>query len=194
MAPGRAVLFSVASPDREDSLNEDAAMAFDLGGGRAVLAVADGVGGQRGGADASALALETLRESLAMADTEAPLRGAILNAFEKANRAVLELAVGAATTLAVVEIDHAKLRAYHVGDSEIWVVGQRGRLKVQTISHSPVGLRPRVRDLERERGPRPRVSSLGLERGGFRRHAHRDGERAQAGTSGYRAPRFRRAL
>lgn len=139
MAPGRAELFSVASPEREDTPNEDAAMAFDLGGGRAVLAVADGVGGQRGGADASALALETLRESLSSAPSDAPLRTAILNAFEQANRAVLELAVGAATTLAVVEIDDTKLRAYHVGDSEIWVVGQRGRLKLQTISHSPVG-------------------------------------------------------
>jgi serine/threonine protein phosphatase PrpC len=38
-----------------------------------------------------------------------------------------------------VEIDGVSIRPYHVGDSEIWVVGQRGRLKLQTISHSPVG-------------------------------------------------------
>jgi len=31
------------------------------------------------------------------------------------------------------------MRPYHVGDSEIWVVGQRGKIKLQTISHSPVG-------------------------------------------------------
>ena len=30
-------------------------------------------------------------------------------------------------------------RPYHVGDSEILVVGQRGRIKLQTVSHSPVG-------------------------------------------------------
>jgi serine/threonine protein phosphatase PrpC len=31
------------------------------------------------------------------------------------------------------------IRPYHVGDSAILLVGSRGRIKMQTVSHSPVG-------------------------------------------------------
>jgi PPM family protein phosphatase len=46
---------------------------------------------------------------------------------------------GAATTLAVAELAVGQVRAYNVGDSEVMVFGQRGRLKLRTLSHSPVG-------------------------------------------------------
>jgi serine/threonine protein phosphatase PrpC len=39
----------------------------------------------------------------------------------------------------VVELEAGRLRTYHAGDSMILVVGQRGRRKLQTVSHSPVG-------------------------------------------------------
>jgi serine/threonine protein phosphatase PrpC len=39
----------------------------------------------------------------------------------------------------VAEIAGATLRTYHVGDSAILVVGQRGKVKLQTVAHSPVG-------------------------------------------------------
>jgi serine/threonine protein phosphatase PrpC len=67
------------------------------------------------------------------------LRTAILNGIEAANRRVGDLGVGAATTLSVVEIRAGRVRPYHVGDSRILIVGQRGRIKHQSISHSPVG-------------------------------------------------------
>jgi serine/threonine protein phosphatase PrpC len=67
------------------------------------------------------------------------LREGILNGFELANRAVSALPGGAATTLAVAEIEGRQVRSYHVGDSMILVVGQRGKTKLQTVSHSPVG-------------------------------------------------------
>jgi serine/threonine protein phosphatase PrpC len=51
----------------------------------------------------------------------------------------LDLGLGAATTLTVVEIDGARMRPYHVGDSPVLVLGQKGRIKLQSISHSPVG-------------------------------------------------------
>ena len=49
------------------------------------------------------------------------------------------LGAGSATTLAVAEVVGQTVRTYHVGDSPIWVFGQRGRLKLQTVPHSPVG-------------------------------------------------------
>ena len=63
----------------------------------------------------------------------------MLDGVERANAEVTGLAVGAATTLAVVELGRAAIRPYHVGDSTILVVGQRGKLKLQTVPHSPVG-------------------------------------------------------
>ena len=67
------------------------------------------------------------------------LRTAILNGIEAANQTVRDLGTGAATTMALVEIQDRTIRPYHVGDSAILVTGQRGKLKLQTIPHSPIG-------------------------------------------------------
>ena len=66
------------------------------------------------------------------------LREAILDGIEQANSRIIGLGLGAATTIAVAEIDARAVRSYHVGDSMILVTGQRGKIKYQTISHSPV--------------------------------------------------------
>ena len=39
----------------------------------------------------------------------------------------------------MAEIQGRTVRPYHVGDSMVLVVGQRGKIKLQTVSHSPVG-------------------------------------------------------
>ena len=67
------------------------------------------------------------------------LRPRILDAFELANQNVLDLRIGAGTTLVVVEISDRVVRTYHAGDSIAVLVGQRGQLKIDTIPHSPVG-------------------------------------------------------
>jgi serine/threonine protein phosphatase PrpC len=59
--------------------------------------------------------------------------------MEAANNAVIDMARGAATTLVVAEIVARRLRSYHVGDSELIAVGQRGRVKRRVIPHSPTG-------------------------------------------------------
>jgi serine/threonine protein phosphatase PrpC len=38
-----------------------------------------------------------------------------------------------------VEVRASIIRPYHAGDTLILVVGQRGKLKMQSVSHSPVG-------------------------------------------------------
>ena len=85
------------------------------------------------------LAMNELKKSVAAAGDGPLLRTAILNGIENANRAVSALGIGAGTTLAAVEIQNGLGRPYHVGDSMILVVGQRGKVKLQTVSHSPVG-------------------------------------------------------
>ncbi len=139
LAGGRAMLVSVRCPGKEGP-NEDGAALLPAGPGRAVLAVADGMGGRPAGATAAAIALACLRDGVdGAAEDEPSLRAAILDGVEQANRRILDLGVGAATTLAVAELADGSLRPFHVGDSGILVVGQRGKRKLQTVMHSPVG-------------------------------------------------------
>jgi serine/threonine protein phosphatase PrpC len=142
---GTATVFSTRSPQKETP-NEDVAALWPVGISSGVLAVADGLGGHAGGERASRQAIETIQKSLqesaaARGDTSEPvdLRAGILNGIEAANEAVRELGTGAATTLALVEIQDNVIRPYHVGDSAILVTGQRGKVKLQTIPHSPIG-------------------------------------------------------
>lgn len=120
--------------------NEDALAVIRCGNDKAVFAVADGFGGQPAGDQASRIAVESIVACVTDGLREGmDLRYGILNGFEEANRAVTALGVGAASTLAVAEFDHSIVRSYHAGDSEIVIVGQRGKVKLQTVSHSPVG-------------------------------------------------------
>jgi serine/threonine protein phosphatase PrpC len=119
--------------------NEDAAAFIPVADDAIVLAVADGVGGSPAGCEASSTAIETLQRALAKELDGGPLRGAILDAVEKANQNLLASGKRSATTLVIAEIARNQLRCYHVGDSELIVVGQRGRIKQRIIPHSPTG-------------------------------------------------------
>jgi serine/threonine protein phosphatase PrpC len=139
LAGGAAVVCSMRCPSKE-SPNQDAAALIPAGEDAAVLVVSDGVGGERAGAQASEIAVRCLAEEVSRSDgNEERLRAAILDGIERANGAVQELGIGAATTLAAVELCEGWARPYHVGDSMILVVGQRGKIKLQTVAHSPVG-------------------------------------------------------
>jgi serine/threonine protein phosphatase PrpC len=136
---GDVAWFTARRPGREGP-NEDSLAVLPIADDAVVLVVADGAGGLRGGADASALAVRSLQQALEEARGEGwMLRTAILNGIEQANQAVVDLGVGAATTLAAVEIQAGRARPYHVGDSPILWFGGRSKLKLETVSHSPVG-------------------------------------------------------
>ena len=136
---GSLVAYSSPAPDKETP-NEDAVAAIPYGSDAAVLVIADGTGGLPAGRRASRAAVRSLEESLQVAMSETMLlRTAILNGIEAANEAVLSLANGSATTMTVATIEGLIARMYQVGDSEAMVVGQRGRIKSQTMAHSPTG-------------------------------------------------------
>lgn len=135
---GEATVYSRRCPDKA-SPNEDAALVYPVDEKRVVLAVADGCGGMSGGADAARLTLKSIKRSLDRATGEDSLRSAILDGIESANAKVLKLGIGAATTLAVVIADAGCVRSFHIGDSQVVLVGRRGKIKLQTPAHSPVG-------------------------------------------------------
>ena len=138
MAGGWAAVLSSRCPGKETA-NEDAAALVPVDADSGVLVVADGLGGVRAGEQASKIAIQSVVTALEHVGGDDNIRTVLLNGIESANRAICEHELGAATTLAAVEVRDGTVRPYHVGDSAILVVGQRGKIKLQTISHSPVG-------------------------------------------------------
>ncbi len=136
---GSVVAFTERAPDK-DTENEDTIAVIPWGPESVVLVVADGAGGLPAGKRASLTAVSSLVETLSVAMSETViLRTAILDGIDAANEAVLRLSNGSATTMTVVTVEGRLARCYQIGDSEALVVGQRGRIKLQTTAHSPTG-------------------------------------------------------
>ncbi len=137
-AAGTAVFMARRDPQKQ-SPNEDAIALLPVSETAGVIAIADGCGGRANGQLASQLAIEALSESLSNCGDQGNLRAPILDGFEAAMRRVRQLGTGAATTLIAIEINAGIIRTFHVGDSQALLVGSRGKVKLQTQSHSPVG-------------------------------------------------------
>lgn len=139
VAGGNAAVFSARCPGKE-SPNEDSAAVIPFDNHSAVLVVADGLGGNAAGELASRITIEAISAAIDEARSSGVLlRTAIINGIEQANTAVQALGTGAATTVAAVEVLDGMVRPYHVGDSSILMFGGRGKIKLHTVSHSPVG-------------------------------------------------------
>lgn len=132
--------YGVSLTGRRDN-NEDAILAVDLGDAL-LLAVADGLGGHAAGEVASALAVETLRETVASgyrpeADA-ADLRPLLRAAFAEAHRRVLREATGAqqgmGTTLVAALVRGDRAVVANCGDSRAYVIGDGVRFR--TRDHS----------------------------------------------------------
>ena len=112
--------------------NEDSYLLLDP-----LYAVADGMGGHRGGEVASSLALETVKELFSAGD------GSLTEQVERANRAVYERSrsdrevQGMGTTLTAVVVQGAKVRLAHVGDSRGYLL-RDGKLHMLTKDHTLV--------------------------------------------------------
>ncbi|HWL06797.1 MAG TPA: PP2C family serine/threonine-protein phosphatase [Planctomicrobium sp.] len=158
LGAGHAAWISFGSPFKS-SPNEDAFSTIPLSKEQGLLLVADGLGGHRDGRRASQLIRSLLTKAsrtfvapakpmlisnlvpvpLKERKETFDLRSVVLNEIERANQRLLRSRSGSATTLALVEINGRRVRTYHIGDSEILVVSQRGRLKFSSVSHSPIG-------------------------------------------------------
>lgn len=146
---GDCVFFSQPG-DGEGAENEDAAGIWETEDGATVLALADGMGGGPSGGEAAALSMACLDDALEARSSGDPLRHAIVDAFERANQGIVAGGQGSGTTLVVVEIADGHVRTYHAGDSGALLVGQRGRIHLETIPHSPTGYAVEAGLLERD--------------------------------------------
>lgn len=134
---GEVVVRLACGPERPPGRpGEDAAAVIDCGPDALVLAVADGMGGQRGGAKASKLAVETLRD---LVGPESAGVSDVVAAYDEAQARTLGKRGAGATTMVVAHIDADGVRLFNVGDSEGILLNQGGRIKARTTAQSPVG-------------------------------------------------------
>ena len=131
---GQAVVFS-RSHAGQFGANEDALGVFEDADEKICLAVADGVGGLPRGLEAATLVISLLAEASLSKETSLKSR------IQSANQTLLAQLPNSATTVSVTEIADSTLINCHAGDSTTLVVGQRGRIKLKTQAHSPVGIK-----------------------------------------------------
>lgn len=133
------IALSRTDPGRVRPSNQDALL--ETAGPYALFAVADGMGGHRGGNIASAMAVDCLSEI----DTQSPPDEAVLKAaFERANRLIWERQLGdgnlsgMGTTLTALWEGDAYVILGHVGDSRAYLYRERA-LRQVSADHSLVG-------------------------------------------------------
>ncbi len=142
----RMEAFGRSDVGRKRQDNEDSFLVLELAGRSAgaefewLLAVADGIGGHIGGAQASAAAVRVLTEAFPLQST-VPAREALLEAVRKANAEIFRLAAGIpdsagmGTTLVAALVRPGYAFIVNVGDSRAYVVRRR-RLFQVTRDHS----------------------------------------------------------
>ena len=134
---GKVVVRMASGPDRPTGRpGEDAAAVLDCGPEALVLAVADGMGGQRGGARASKIAVDALAD---LVPDAGGATSSVVEAFDEAQRRTRARRGAGATTMVVALITPKTVRLFNVGDSEGIVLNTRGRIKTRTTAQSPVG-------------------------------------------------------
>ena len=119
--------------------NEDRWLTRDYAG-VTLLAVADGVGGEAGGDVASTAAIETLQRSFRPPSFGETARGALAEAVQQANLAVLDAASHehfshAATTLVAAAVRGREAAVANLGDSRAYLV-RAGQIRQLTTDHS----------------------------------------------------------
>lgn len=101
-----------------------------------LYAVCDGMGGQAGGALASALAVDMLRPLLSNFARWESIELAINDYTQKANQAVCALPGGqAGTTLTLAHLQRGSLTIAHLGDSRAYLM-RKGKLEQLTQDHT----------------------------------------------------------
>jgi len=174
-ASARILLYATGDSDRGRvrARNEDSVLVMPE---RSLFAVADGMGGHRGGEIASSLAIDTLEDAFSRSafdgqiesDESVPRRARELaSAVQMTNECVHAMAVadralsGMGTTLVAARFSPNKQRLYvgHVGDSRCYRL-RRGTIRQLTTDHTMASLGmkgPHAKDLYQAVGVNDRL-------------------------------------
>lgn len=137
---GEVVVYTRRAPYKEgEAPNEDRVGIVEVDANNFVLVVADGVGGSPVGEVASGIVVDKIVECIAADMDSSQVTATLIAALEEAHEEIRSTGSGCASTVAIAHIDHESFRTAHVGDSVVMLLGQRGKVKLETISHSPVG-------------------------------------------------------
>ena len=138
------MIFTCKTETGKRKRNEDSSFVPEPGSALSFVAVADGMGGHAGGAVASRIVIDTLREQL----KDLPDRdedGRLLEAVNAANAAVLDAAEkdpslrGMGSTLVAAALYRDRFTAVNVGDSRLYHLSGR-RFTQVTHDHSFVAM------------------------------------------------------
>jgi PPM family protein phosphatase len=119
--------------------NQDAMAYVQTAGPSKVLIVADGVGGLKGGDKASALVVTALHQTLRQASRAREVSAAVLEAVFSTQKQLRSRSEPSGTTVLIAEFRGSGLRCYHAGDSDLLILNRLGKVKFQTLCHSPTG-------------------------------------------------------
>jgi len=120
--------------------NQDCASALDTKLGKVIL-VCDGMGGAKGGAVASELAIKVIKDAFDSADDKQDPKIILRRAIENANIEIFsqsqnnENLRGMGTTLAGVLVNKNMAIVFHVGDSRVYLV-RGNKIVYKTVDHS----------------------------------------------------------
>ncbi|MCH9769385.1 MAG: serine/threonine-protein phosphatase [Gammaproteobacteria bacterium] len=118
--------------------NEDALLVYPTKHGL-LVAVADGVGSTPRSYEASHKILQALTSIKTNLKKSADYTHAIIDAIESTNTALVKNPNNPQTTLTLCSIVSHQIKSFQVGDSGVFLCGQRAKLKYKSIMHSPVG-------------------------------------------------------
>jgi serine/threonine protein phosphatase PrpC len=137
-----AVTFATRSDvGNERESNEDCCGAHAESAGHALIAVADGVGGEEGGEIASQMAIENTLQTYGESPAQWGPAKRLYRAVQKANIEIHDRALVVtelrrmSTTLTAVVVDGNTAHAAHVGDSRLYLI-RDGRIVQKTKDHT----------------------------------------------------------
>lgn len=143
-----AKIIGLTDIGKKRATNQDAydIVCFDDGAGMAVIC--DGMGGAKGGDEASRLAVSIIHDRITRAYNptldEEGVRGLLIAAAQEANRSIFATArgddklSGMGTTLVLALLRGDRLHIVHAGDSRAYAVAADGTLAQLTRDHSLV--------------------------------------------------------
>ena len=119
----------------EGRVNEDCFLIKQFSDDSILMVVADGLGGHRGGAQASEIVTKAFAKLHANSSFSE-----VIDYIDQAHQDIEALKLGSGSTATGAFIKANKVRFFNAGDSPGFLISGHKQIRFQTIEHSPVGM------------------------------------------------------